>query len=207
MRTADAFAGYTDAATGVAATVSQISAEQWTWPGLGGWDVRALVGHTSLGLSNVLVYADRPARTEVLTSPEAYYTLRSTDTGEGADAAEIDARARQAGQALGTDPALAFAELTARVVHRLAATDPNDLVETVAGGIRLGSYVATRTVELVVHGHDIAAATGAPVEFSVRATTAAAVVLARTGVARGHGPVLLAALTGRGNLPPGFSVV
>lgn len=118
---------YSDAAATTADVVARISGDLWSDPGLGEWDLRALVGHTSLALVNVLTYLDRPARTEDITSPEAYYTLRSAQTGEGADATAVVQRGRQAGDALG--------------------------------------------VEL------------------------------------GHGPGLLAALTGRGTLPPSFSAV
>jgi hypothetical protein len=67
--------------------------------------------------------------------------------------------------------------------------------------------VPTRTVELVVHGLDIAAAVGVPAEFSRSALAEAAAVLSRTGVELGQGPDLLAALTGRAGLPSGFSTV
>ena len=71
----------------------------------------------------------------------------------------------------------------------------------------MGSYVPTRIVELVVHGLDVAAATRLPVAFSRVALAESAAVLARTGVELGRGPELLAALTGRAPLPPGFCVV
>lgn len=198
---------YAEAAATVTEVVAGIDRDQWAGPGLGEWDLRALVGHTSRAMLTVLTYLDRPARTEDIASPEAYYALLSAQTGEGADAAAVARRGRQAAEALGADPAAAFRDLADRAVARLAAADPDGLVETIAGGIRVGSYVPTRTVELVVHGLDIAAALGSPVAFSHLALTEAAAVLARTGVEIGHGPTLLAALTGRATLPPGFSTV
>lgn len=67
--------------------------------------------------------------------------------------------------------------------------------------------MATRTAELVLHGYDIAGAVGRPVEFPAPALAGAAVVLARTGVARGTGPELVRALGGRATLPVGYTVV
>lgn len=203
----DVLTAYADAAVTVADVVDRVDADLWSGPGLSEWDLRALVGHTSRALVNVLTYLERPAATEDITSPQAYYTLHTAQTGEGADATEVVRRGRQDGAALGSDPAAAFRDLTDRVVARLAAAHPDDLVETVAGGIRVGSYVATRTVELVVHGLDIAAAAGVPATFSRQSLGEAAAVLARTGVELGQGPGLIAALTGRGTLPPGFSAV
>lgn len=198
---------YADAATTTADLVAGIDAGVWSGPGLGEWDLRALVGHTSRAMVTVLTYLDRPAHTEDVGSPEAYYALLSAQTGEGADAAAVAQRGRQSGEALGDDPAVAFRELAEQAMARLAAVDPDELIETIAGGIRIRCYVPTRTVELVVHGLDIAAAAGLPVTFSRPTLAEAATVLARTGVELGRGPELLAALTGRAALPPGFSTV
>jgi uncharacterized protein (TIGR03083 family) len=200
-------AAYAQAAATAADVVAGIDKGLWAGPGLGEWDLRALVGHTSRAMLTVLTYLDRPPRTEDIASPEAYYALLSAQTGEGADAAAVVQRGRQAGEALGADPAAAFRDLADRAIARLAAADPDDLIETIAGGIRVGSYVPTRTVELVVHGLDIAAAIDAPAGFSDIALAEAAAVLARTGVELGQGPTLLAALTDRAPLPPGFSTV
>ena len=45
------------------------------------------------------------------------------------------------------------------------ATDPDLVVHTIAGGMRVAAYLPTRTFELCVHGLDIAAATGVPVDL------------------------------------------
>lgn len=198
---------YTDAALAVTGLTARIGSGRWPGPGLGEWDLRTLVGHTSRALTNVLVYVDRPATVEDIPSAEAYYTLDAAQTGEGEDTEAVHRLARDSGDALGVDPAASFGRLAAQVIDRLSTADPDDLVQSVAGGIRLGAYVATRTVELVVHGFDIAAATGLPVSFPPPTLKVAAAVVARTGVELGHGPSLLAALTGRGPLPAHFSAV
>jgi hypothetical protein len=73
--------------------------------------------------------------------------------------------------------------------------------------MRLRAYLPTRTFERAVHGADIAAATGLPVTIPPGVLAEAAALAARTAVEVGQGPVVLAALTGRTVLPPGFSVV
>ena len=203
----DELGGYRASAETVAALVARIDPAAFPGPGLGHWSLRDLVGHTGLALSNVLTYAGRPAGSEDIGSAQAYYTLPASATGEGADDAAVDRRARAAGEALGPDPAAGFAELARRTGQRIRDADPDALVRTVAGGIRLRHYVATRCAELVLHGQDIAAATGLPVRFGPGPLDTTAVVLARTAVARGGGTALVLALGGRGELPPGYSVV
>ncbi|GAA4870741.1 maleylpyruvate isomerase N-terminal domain-containing protein [Actinomycetospora straminea] len=199
--------GYAEAAAAVTELVGRIPDEAWDGPGLGEWDLRALVGHASRSFVTVLTYLDRPADTEDVDSPEGYYAVLPALTGGGIDAASVARRGRDAGLALGDDPAAAFAALAERAVAAARAADPDMLITTIVGGLRFASYLPTRTIELVVHGDDIAAATGLDVTFSTHTTTQVATVLARTAVRLGHGALLLRALTGRADLPPGFSVV
>ena len=63
---------FAEAATAYADLVAPITPDQWTEPGLGEWDLRALVGHTSRSLITVETYLGQPAETEDLTSPAAY---------------------------------------------------------------------------------------------------------------------------------------
>lgn len=198
---------YADAAETVVDLVRRIPDGAWDDPGLGEWDLRALVGHTSRAFVTVLTYLERPAGREDIDSPEGYYALLPSMTGEGIDQAGVARRGRDAGAALGDDPAAAFADLAGRAVAAARAADPDALITTIAGGLRVSSYVPTRTVELVVHGHDIAAATGLEPTFSDAVVADVVALLARTGVRLGHGAVLLRALTGRATTPPGFTVV
>jgi uncharacterized protein (TIGR03083 family) len=174
-------------------------------PGLGEWDLRALVGHTSRSLVTVETYLDQPADTVALPTAADYY-LRIAATGAASGGA-VTERGRAAGAALGDDPEGFVRGLSARVRAKLEAYDDAYVLTTIAGGMALGEYLRTRTFELVVHGLDIGRARGVEPALDeaalVDATTLAAEVAARSG----HGPTLLPALTGRGGLPAGFSVV
>jgi hypothetical protein len=195
---------FLDAAAVVADLVDRIPANAWDGPGLGVWDLRALVGHTSRSLVTVAEYLTQRAAEEV-ASPEAYYVAVARAVRGNADA--VADRGRAAGAALGADPAAAFRALVGAATEVLDRTSDDDVVPTAAGGMRVGAYLHTRVFELVVHGADIAAATSLPMAFSAPVLADAAALAARAGVALGHGPVVLAALTGRAPLPPGFSVV
>lgn len=197
---------FASAARAFADLVRQIPAGAWTGPGLGEWDLRSLVGHAARSLITVSTYLQTTAEREDILTPAEYYA-RVTPTALGLDPAGVVERGRQAGRDLGADPAAAVDELLGRVLADLAgAGDP--LIAVIGGlGIRLSTYLPTRTFELAVHGLDIATAAGLPfalpAEVAAEAVRLAADVAAHTG--RGE-PVLLA-LTARAALPPGFSVV
>jgi hypothetical protein len=177
--------------------------DRWDRPGLGEWDVRALVGHTSRSLLTVEEYLARPAAAvEVASAADYYHLIRAA----AADPA-VAARGREAGTALGADPAAAVAQIAARVLALVDTRDGTELVTTVAGGMRLRDYLPTRTFELAVHTTDLAAALGMPPQVPATAAAQALHLVAELAVAGGlAGPLLLAG-TGRPGLPAGFSVL
>lgn len=192
------------AARAVRDTVTQVPGEAWDGPGLGAWNLRDLVGHTSRSLVTVVEYLARPVPEEVVRSAPAYYTAISAG---GFDAEAVTERGRQAGRDLGPDPAARFHSLVDEAVRVAERTDPDLVVHTIAGGMRVAAYLPTRTFELCVHGLDIAAATGIPVDLPAEAVEEASALGAVAAAQRGLGPDLLLAMTGRRALPPGFSVV
>ena len=196
---------FLSAADSFAAQVARIPLADLTGPGLGDWDLRALVGHTSRSLVTVEAYLDQPA-TEAIVPSAAHYYLAIAQTG-GASGAEIVERGRQAGQALGDDPASSVAALAARVRQKLAGLDAAHLLTTIAGGMRLDEYLRTRTFELVVHGLDIGAASGVGPVFVPGPLVDAATLAAEVAALSGRAPDLLLAVTGRRPLPAGFTVV
>jgi uncharacterized protein (TIGR03083 family) len=193
---------FAEAAMAYAALVAAISPDQWTEPGLGEWDLRALVGHTSRSLVTAETYLGQPAATEDLTSPAAYLAAVAA-----VDPASVADRGRAAGAALGDDPSAAVRTLVDRVLP-LVAGDDDPLITTALGGMRLRQYLPTRTFELVVHGLDIARAAGLPApDYSTGLLTEVLALTAAAAVLGGRGPEVLLALTGRTSLPPGFSIV
>lgn len=194
---------YLDAARMFADLVRRIEPDAWDGPGLGGWDLRALVGHTSRSLVTVLTYIEQPAETEAIASARDYYALIA---GLSLDSTDILTRGRQAGEQLGADPASAIDGLIEQVTARLDGVDGDLLITTIGGGMRIAAYMPTRTFELAVHCLDIAAATGLELDMPETVLADATGLATSIAVALGKGQTLLTALTGRRDLPPGFSV-
>jgi uncharacterized protein (TIGR03083 family) len=193
---------FTDAAGWFVRTAALVG-DRWDQPGLGEWDVRSLVGHTSRALVTVETYLTRPAPAADVASAADYFRATRAAAAELA----VVARGRDAGTALGSDPAAAVAQIAARVAALIDARDGTELVTTIAGGMRLGDYLPTRTFELAVHTADLATVLGVPPDVPATAAAQALRIVADLAVTGGlAGPLLLAA-TGRPGLPAGFSVL
>jgi hypothetical protein len=202
--------GYLAAAASLADLVERIGDVTWKGPGVGDWTLRDLLGHAvSSGLREVLNALDRPADTAVIHSPEAYYALaRQVDPAVYAAAVEASsADARRSGTDLGEHPGPVVRAFAVEVGRRLAHVPSTAVVTTAAGGMVIDDWLPTRTFELAVHGYDIAANTDARFEVADDVVGQAAALAARIAAAMGDGPSVLRALTGRGRLPDGFSVV
>jgi Mycothiol maleylpyruvate isomerase N-terminal domain len=193
---------FSDAAQWFVDTTALVG-DRWHRPGLGEWDVRALVGHTSRSLLTVEAYLARPADAVQIGSAVEYFRATSA-MAAGAAVAE---RGREAGGALGAAPATAVAEIADRVLSLVGSADGGELVTTIAGGMRLRDYLPTRTFELAVHTADLATSLGVPPDVPATAAAEALRLVADLAVSGGRaGPLLLAA-TGRPGLPLGFSVL
>jgi uncharacterized protein (TIGR03083 family) len=199
-------ATFASAATAFARLVHDIPSSKWDGPGLGEWDLRSLVGHTSRSLITVSTYLQTTADREDLATPQEYYT-RVNPSALGMDPAAVVERGRRAGRELGDDPAAAVDGLVEQALRVLArAGDP--LIQVIGGlGIRLHTYLPTRVFELAVHSLDVARAAGLSFALPEDVLADAAVLATRVGVALGQGETVLSALTGRVALPAGFSVV
>jgi hypothetical protein len=175
-------------------------------PGLGVWSVRDLVGHTSRSLLTVEAYLDAPAsRAELGSAAEYYRVAAEYEAGAGAEA--VAQRGRDAGRALGADPAGAVAEIAERVLARVAVAGPDAILGTMLGAIRLADYLPTRTFELTVHTADLLAALGRAEEPPPSAARETLGVVADLAVETGRAGALLRAATGRGGLPAGYTVL
>jgi Mycothiol maleylpyruvate isomerase N-terminal domain len=202
----DPVATFESAARSFAALVHAIPGDCWDGPGLGEWDLRSLVGHASRSLITVSTYLQQPAETEDIATPQEYYA-RVNPTVLGLSPVGVVERGRQAGRDLGDDPAATVDDLVSRVFDELA--DTGDPLITVIGGagIRLHTYLPTRTFELAVHGLDIARAVDISLQLPADVLAEATGLAARIAVDEGHGQTMLLALTGRDELPPSFSIV
>lgn len=199
-------ATFASAAREFAHLVRELPESGWDGPGLGEWDLRALVGHASRSLITVSTYLQTTAdREDVVSAADYYSKIRAYASNVGA--ADIVERGRQAGRELGTDPAATVDGLVDEVLGELDhAGDP--LITVIGGlGIRLSSYLPTRTFELAVHSLDIARACGIALVLPDDVLADATVLAARIGLALGQGESMLLALTGRSTLAESFSVV
>ena len=198
----DSRRAFADAAEWFVRTTGLVG-DRWSDPGLGEWDVRALVGHTSRSLLTVEAYLDRPAGAAEIGSAADYFRATRALAADPA----VAERGRDAGTALGDDPTSALAEIADRVVPLVHGRDGGTLLTTIAGGMRLEDYLPTRTFELAVHTSDLARALGKPLDVPETAAAQALHLVAELAVGEGRaGPLLLAA-TGRTGLPTGWSLL
>jgi uncharacterized protein (TIGR03083 family) len=174
-------------------------------PGLGEWDLRSLVGHTSRSLTTVITYLAQPAAAIDTPTAAAYYSWVAEQVG--ADPAAVAERGRQAGLALGDDPAAAVRALLDEALTAVRGATGDPIIETMAGGMRLSEYLPTRVFELVVHTLDIAAALGRDVTVPAAPLAETVGLATDLAILRGDGPALLLALTGRKPLQDSYSVL
>ena len=136
-------------------------------------------------------------------SAVAYYVA----VRQAASGPAVAERGRQAGAAMGADPAGFLAALEERVLAKVAAADDAAYVASAAGGMRLIDYLPTRTFELVVHTADLAVALGVETSPPAAAETSALQLAADLAREQGSRVDVLLALTGRRPLAPAFSLL
>ena len=195
---------YKQAARFFVDTVARVQATQWDDVGLGEWNVRDLVGHTSRSLTRVEEFCAQPAEKATVLSAAEHYRI-SLAPANAND--EIAARGREAGAELGDDPAATVRTAAERVLPLLDGLSEDMVISYPNGAIRLGDYLETRVVELTVHTLDLANAIGADAQAPPEALSVTLHLLADLAVASGQGALLVLAATGRGLLPDRFSLM
>jgi Mycothiol maleylpyruvate isomerase N-terminal domain len=183
----------------------RVPTDAWCLPALGVWNVRDLVGHTSRALSTVETYLAQTPSGERLDGPVAYFLASRAGL---ADPDAVARRGREAGVALGGDPAAAVVELARRVTALVGATSDDATVAIPGHPMALIDYLPTRTFELTVHSLDLARVLGLDAPAALGPAVSACCELA--GRLAGRLPraaELLLAITGRTGLPEGLSVV
>ncbi|WP_328742422.1 maleylpyruvate isomerase family mycothiol-dependent enzyme [Streptomyces caniferus] len=146
---------------------------------LGDWTVRELVAHLSMAVGSVARSLERPvpARAEA--------TLLEWSSVAAPLASDVDERTRALADA--HDP-VELLERTAAEFAEVVAQEPDDrLVPVLPGAMPLADFLVTRCLELVVHGDDLAAATGATIPFDRQALAATTRLLADTLADRAPG--------------------
>lgn len=196
---------FQSAATALVELVDQIPLDAWDRCALGVWSVRDLVGHTSRALSTVESYLAKTADGDRLDGPVNYFLA----IGESlADPDAVAQRGRDAGAALGQDPAAAIHDLVNRVSTLVNETPDDAPVATPVGTMTLANYLPTRTFELAAHGLDLTRALGLRTPSAMSPAISASLELAGTlGGQQSSAPELLLLLTGRDGLSEHLSVL
>lgn len=139
--------------------VGAVEDDRWAQPALGEWNVRELVAHTDRAYKTIIDYTVGEVKDPTIIYSAAGYFR--TVLAEQTPHVHIANRARQeAAERL--DWLVATDEL-GETAERLVADLPGDHpVHTFVGEMLLDQYLATRVVELVVHGTDLAQAIDLP---------------------------------------------
>ncbi|MEV6397089.1 sterol carrier family protein [Streptomyces sp. NPDC051907] len=137
---------------------------------LGDWTVRELAGHMALAVGAVsrAIELPEPASQEVALLDWPFATAARAE-GISDDTKELAASA---------EPAELYARTAARLAELLPTAVDDRLVATRVGAMRLGDYLVTRTVELIVHTDDLNAAAGLAVPYDRQALAACTRLLA-----------------------------
>ncbi|GAA2956804.1 sterol carrier family protein [Kitasatospora cinereorecta] len=152
--------------------VRTLTPEQLASPaGPGGWTVRDLAAHLTTALERVSRGLELP---EPAGGPKPQLTLLEwpfSTAGRIADDTRAPAGERPDLDALYEETAARFAEL-------VPVDTADRLVTARAGTMRLGDFLVTRTVELVVHTDDLHRATGLDIPYDRQALAACTRLLA-----------------------------
>lgn len=156
-------------------------------PGLKSGGVLDLIGHSNRANVLPIEYYERPVP---VAEPEHFLPEKVAERG------------RRAVRELGDNPVAAVRAASDRVLAMAASTPDGALVSTPFGEQMLATYLRSRTAELVLHGLYL----GTDIKVPPDALVACGVSLVELAVSRGHGLVVVRALSGRGTLPPGSNV-
>ena len=196
---------FRDASDWYLTVVRTVGPDQWATPGLGEWSVLELAAHASRAYLTIEEYL-RPSGAIDVDSAADYFRKAIPGPEVNVDIAD---RGRAEAASLGEDP---VGEIEARASRAFGVIEqaPVGAVCTTRGGtLSLADFLATRVVELTIHGLDLAGAVGldgsALGEPPEPASRVSLTVLAALAAQPSSG-TLLRALTGRVPLPQGYSV-
>ncbi len=155
----DTLAGFREASRWWRSMVGAIGDDRWDQAALGEWSVRELVAHTDRAYKTLIDYTQGDVKDPtILYSAAGYFrTVLAEETPHVhiAERARREAAERPDWMAA-TDE---LGDLAEETVSGLPGEAP---VHTFVGEMVLDQYLATRIVELVVHGLDLSAAIDLP---------------------------------------------
>lgn len=190
-------ATFLEAADMFADLCSELSATEWSQPGLGEWDVRALAGHTLRAVTTVGTYLAQSPPDRIACETAGAYFLAVREVA-GADDRSVAERGHLAGEALAHDPMSVVRTELARTRETLRQVqDASTIIPTVVGGMRLRDYLPTRTFELLAHSLDLATAVDIVLDPPPAVLAAAVATAVDALLLDGEGVTLLRALIGR----------
>ncbi|MFE2938798.1 sterol carrier family protein [Streptomyces sp. NPDC059255] len=161
----------------VRAAVGRLTPEQLALPsGLGEWRVRELAAHLCMAVESVNLSIEQEGRTRDRDRRGAPVTLATWPFATAAHAGAISGSVTA--YAASAAPDELFARTAARIEALLPGADDDRVVAMRLGAMRLGDYLVTRTVELIVHTDDLNRAAGLAVPFDRQALAACTRVLA-----------------------------
>lgn len=194
---------YLESAEFFAKLVDGVDIDVWEEHALGQWTVRDLAGHTYRSISTVVGYSEKPAlRVDVESSAQWIVNVR-----QNMDPDRVAEMGRSAGLEIMDSPTMMVRGFLNMARERVNDLDEDFILATPQGGMRLIDYLQLRTMELVIHGRDLADALGVEAEPPTSGVQVALQVLTGVAVAEGRGPALANALTGRSALPANYNLL
>jgi hypothetical protein len=154
--------------------VGAVDERRWDQAALGEWSVRELVAHTNRAYKTLIAYADGEVKdpTPIDTAAGYFRIVLAEQTPH----MHIAARARK--EAAEHDDWVVATDEVATVAGRLLDDlAPHHTMHLFVGEMPFDQYLATRVVELVVHGIDLAAAIDLPTTPPVESAKVALIVL------------------------------
>ena len=194
---------YLESAEFFAGLVDGVDVDAWEEPALGQWTLRDLAGHTYRSISTVVGYSEKPAPQVNVESPVDWIL----NVRQHADPDRIAELGRSAGLEIMDNPQMMVRGFLNMARERVGGLDDDFILATPRGGMRFVDYLQLRTMELVIHGSDLARALGAEATPPAGGMQVALQVLTGVAVAEGRGPDLADALTGRRVLPAGYNLL
>lgn len=156
--------------------VGAVDDDRWDGAALGEWSVRELIAHTNRVYRTIIDYVSGGPKdpTPILTAADYFRIVLAEETPH----VHIAERARvEVKDYAGRDVVAVTEELATRAGKLVDTAAPTTAMHLFVGEMELQQYLATRVVELVIHGLDLAAALDLPTEPPAEATAVSLAVL------------------------------